>query len=201
MAAAGRKYDPLTSWRGICALAVALFHFPVLGPVKSFPLVSHAYLCVDFFFVLSGFVIATVYEDRLTTNAVRLIFAVRRFGRLWPLHATILFVFVLASAAKHQIGIDERHSVLAIFTNLALLQGLGIHHELTWNGSAWSISVEATLYLLCALLSCLPRRRVIYAVLAAVGWGCWHRGRRGEWRRRSISASFAGSSASSPARC
>ena len=59
------RFVALDSWRGICALLVALFHVPIIGVMRQVTLVSNGYLFVDFFFVLSGFVIATVYERRL----------------------------------------------------------------------------------------------------------------------------------------
>lgn len=163
------RFTALDSWRGICALIVALFHFPLVGAVKAFPAVAHGYLFVDFFFVLSGFVIATAYEDRLTDEDAGWRFVIRRFGRLWPLHALMLAVFVLAAVAKGEFGDDERHSLGAVFTNLALVHGLGVHDDLTWNGPSWSISVEAVLYLLFALLAPMPKRVVVYAAFLVIG--------------------------------
>lgn len=165
----------LDSWRGICALAVAMFHFPIAGSLRDFPLFSHGYLFVDFFFVLSGFVIATAWEERLTQPSQTWPFLLRRFGRLWPLHVCVLALFVTASVAQGDIGSDERHSVAAILTNLGLVHGLGIHTDLTWNGPSWSISVEALLYVMFALLVRLPSREWIYLALIVVSLGLLHR--------------------------
>src|SRR3569833_1075389 len=55
------RYESLDGMRGLCAVAVALLHFD-LG--AGF-LAKHGFLSVDMFFVLSGFVIALKYEDRL----------------------------------------------------------------------------------------------------------------------------------------
>jgi peptidoglycan/LPS O-acetylase OafA/YrhL len=163
------RLDALDSIRGICALAVCLFHFPVSGPLAGAAFVRNSYLFVDLFFVLSGFVIASVYEGRLGSAPTSARFLIRRFGRLWPLHVSILAVYVLAAIAQGELGADERHSVEAIFTNLALVHGLGIHSDLTWNGPSWSISVEAALYLIFALLAFTSRRPLIYGALAATG--------------------------------
>lgn len=159
-------FEALTSWRGVCALAVALFHFPIVALTRPIGLIAHAYLFVDFFFVLSGFVIASAYEDRLGTPAERRSFAIRRFGRLWPLHVSVLFALVMIALARGQVGADEKHSVFAIFTNLALVHGLGVHHDLTWNGPSWSISVEAALY---ALFVMVPRRVPVYVGFVLLG--------------------------------
>lgn len=157
------RFLALDSWRGLCALLVALFHFPILGEIRSIGLVSHAYLFVDFFFVLSGFVIGRRYEQ--TMPAEGLGFLIRRIGRIWPLHIAILAGFVAISIVQSDLGSDERHSVMAIFTNLAMVHGLGMHTDLTWNGPSWSISVEFLLYLMFAALSLSPHRTVIYVGL------------------------------------
>ena len=52
------RFVALDSWRGVCALLVALFHVPIIGVVRQLTLISNGYLFVDFFFVLWGFVIA-----------------------------------------------------------------------------------------------------------------------------------------------
>jgi peptidoglycan/LPS O-acetylase OafA/YrhL len=50
--------------------------------------------------VLSGFVITYSYGDRLKTFDDLRAFAIRRFGRLWPLHAVVLLAFLAAEGAK-----------------------------------------------------------------------------------------------------
>ncbi len=60
--------------RGICALLVALFHLKSAGLIADLALVRKGWLFVDFFFVLSGFVIAASYGVRL-----RSWFSVARF--------------------------------------------------------------------------------------------------------------------------
>jgi hypothetical protein len=52
------RFEALDGWRGICACLVVLFHFHGFSPIYSVELVRNSYLFVDFFFVLSGFVIA-----------------------------------------------------------------------------------------------------------------------------------------------
>lgn len=159
------RFKALDSWRGICAIIVVLFHFPVAGPLKQAWLITHGYLFVDFFFVLSGFVIAKAYEERLTEPGEAVQFIIRRIGRLWPLHVAMLAFFVAVSAIQGDIGGNDRHSVWAIFTNLLMIHGLGIHGDLTWNGPSWSISVEFLLYLMFAALTLSSKRTVAYVGL------------------------------------
>ena len=59
------RFEALDGWRGVCASLVVLFHFHGHSPIYSAALVRDSYLFVDFFFVLSGFVIAWNYARRL----------------------------------------------------------------------------------------------------------------------------------------
>ena len=51
------RFDVLDGWRDVAALMVAVFHFNGLHHGFFVPFVANSYLFVDFFFVLSGFVI------------------------------------------------------------------------------------------------------------------------------------------------
>ena len=80
----------LDSWRGVAALLVAVFHLNILSAIYSLDFIRNSYLFVDFFFVLSGFVITHNYANRLGTLEGVGTFALRRLGRLWPLHVVVL---------------------------------------------------------------------------------------------------------------
>ena len=61
-----QRYEILDGLRGVAAIIVIIFHFFELysfgNPAKQ--IVNHGYLAVDFFYVLSGFVIGYAYDDR-----------------------------------------------------------------------------------------------------------------------------------------
>ena len=60
-----RHFEVLDGLRGTAAFAVVLFHiFEWLFPRYADNPLRHAYLAVDFFFMLSGFVIGYAYDDR-----------------------------------------------------------------------------------------------------------------------------------------
>ena len=141
---------------------VCLFHFHAEGPISALPLVRASWLFVDFFFVLSGFVIAANYRQRLVDGGFVRNFVILRFGRVYPLHLAVLLAFVVTECLGVLLGISgssdramfEGHrSLPALFTNLTLLQSFGLHDSLTWNKPAWSIAVEFWTYLLFALLA------------------------------------------------
>ena len=172
-----QRFEALDSLRGVCAVLVVMFHMPVASHWRDWGLVQHAYLFVDYFFVLSGFVIAHAYANRLKSGRDAGRFMVRRFGRIWPLHLLMLGAFVLLELARLIFHFDgavpftRDRSVEAIFSNLLLVQAWRVHPYLTWNGPAWTLSAEWACYLIFAgLVLIAPRRfRWIGLVLALVG--------------------------------
>ena len=79
------RYEILDGLRGVAALMVVLFHlFETYSKGPATQIVNHGYLAVDFFFVLSGFVVGYAYDDRwdrMTTWG----FFKRRLTRLHPM--------------------------------------------------------------------------------------------------------------------
>jgi peptidoglycan/LPS O-acetylase OafA/YrhL len=165
--------------RGIAALLVALFHAYVYGkwgglPAKS-GVLQHAWLFVDLFFVISGYVMASAYGERLDSMRSAASYMVRRFFRLYPLHivttATVLLAVVGIQTVKlilahygFKLGNEapfdiEFFNLKLLGLDLLLLQGLGIMRMEIHNYPSWSISVEFWLYLMFALFMLAVRRR------------------------------------------
>jgi peptidoglycan/LPS O-acetylase OafA/YrhL len=150
----------LDSWRGIAALLVAIFHLNILSAIYSLEFIRNSYLFVDFFFVLSGFVITHSYGDRLGTLDGVGTFALRRLGRLWPLHVVVLLALVIVEGARavsaargaafHNPPFTGSTSLHSILTNLLFGQSFGIEQQLTWNPPSWSICAEFWTYLIFA---------------------------------------------------
>ena len=172
---AQQRFDVLDALRGLCALLVVFFHLPVSSHLHPLALFRHGYLFVDFFFVLSGFVIAHAYGGRLGSVNDLGPFLIKRLGRVWPLHAVMLAAFVGLELCRLWFHFDAAtpfardRSVEAIFTNLLLIQSFNIHPYLTWNGPAWSISVEMGAYVVFAAIMVLaPRRFTAISLLLIV---------------------------------
>ncbi|MBC9032767.1 acyltransferase [Sphingomonas sp. JC676] len=166
----------LTSARGIAAWLVVFFH--IRRSIDGLPDVAMAvfqkgYLAVDFFFLLSGFVIWLSYSERLRAGGLAEVpaFLKRRIARIWPLHLFMLGFAMLMALAMLATG---RHSDAFPFAELpfhiALVQNWGLAYSLTWNDPAWSISCELAAYLLFPLLAlAIDWRRVpSAAILVAI---------------------------------
>lgn len=172
------RFEVLDSWRGICALLVALYHFPVATALSQSPFLVSSYLFVDFFFVLSGFVIMASSGAKLRRPDGVARFAIVRFGRVYPLHLFMLAAYVgfevvrqLLPQLRSGSGVPftEGTNIPSLFTNLLLLQSLGLERDrLTWNLASWSISAEFFTYLAFAAVMFIFRARawLIFAVVA-----------------------------------
>jgi peptidoglycan/LPS O-acetylase OafA/YrhL len=137
----------LDSFRGLSAMAVVLYHFttrfqelfPVRGSLPfSFPL---GYLGVQFFFIISGFVISMTVE-RSTTPAG---FALSRFSRLFPaywLAASVTFGMMCLFPFPNNI--PKSVGGFDYIANLTMLQGFFKIPNV--DGVYWSLTYELGFY-------------------------------------------------------
>lgn len=176
--------------RGVAALVIVLVHwFYFLELDASVPFrmqdqpfyslfgifYNYGWLAVDLFFSLSGFVFYWLYGDAIRNNKVSaLSFFVMRFSRLYPLHfATFLFVLIVQLFVRFKTGsvfgfenIDPFYAVLNVF----MLNSWLFDNEHSFNGPAWSLSVEAFLYILFFFVSLYFKRRyLVGACIVLIG--------------------------------
>ena len=173
------RFLALDSWRGICAVLITLYHLPVLFHFSGSDFMHGTYLAVDFFFVLSGFVITHSYFKKVNKVADLANFIVRRVARLWPLHVFMLIMligyeFLLLGATKAGIEspreiFDHRTSIESIFSNVFFLHAMGLHDTNTWNLPSWSISVEFYTYMVFALMAVTVKKIWYAACVLVVG--------------------------------
>lgn len=146
-------YDILDGLRGVAAILVVWFHiFEAYATSHLDQQINHGYLAVDFFFMLSGFVIGYAYDDRWGTMKTK-DFLKRRIIRLHPIVVMgaviggIMFYFQGCSAWD-----VSKVTILALFVatfiNALLIpvtpgteiRGLGEMYPL--NGPSWSLFFE-----------------------------------------------------------
>ena len=115
------------------------------------------FLAVDFFFLLSGFILAYTYHKRLTELSWQkfLTFMALRFARIYPLHLLVLLLFLLVPLAHWVTGRElpeQGFSLASFFAKLFLVDTWWTGHFETWNVPSWSISAEWMAYLLFPVL-------------------------------------------------
>ena len=147
------RYEILDGLRGVAALMVVLFHiFETYSKGPAYQIVNHGYLAVDFFFVLSGFVVGYAYDDRwdkMTTWG----FFKRRLTRLHPmvimgtLVGAALFFFS-GTAFPKTLEVEGWKFALCLVMGLLVIpcgNGLDIRGwgELnSFNGPQWTLTLE-----------------------------------------------------------
>ncbi len=160
----------LTPLRGIAALIVLLFHFDLFwgGPfagtlfaTDTTLFIKKGYLLVDFFFVLSGFIMCHVYGASFLSSVSRSgfwQFMKARFARIYPLHIfTLLWAILLFAAILYtNFPLNDREKSVfngwAIPAHVVMLQAMGVYPGYTWNAPSWTISVEWWMYVLFPFL-------------------------------------------------
>jgi peptidoglycan/LPS O-acetylase OafA/YrhL len=145
--------------RGIAAISVVLFHADRLSPI---PLPS-AYLAVDLFFAISGFILAEIYEPRLRDGMTPTAFMQVRLMRLYPLYfaGTLFGLLVLAASAIRK---GESFAATIPFS-LLFLPTPGTAREFLFpaNHPAWSLFYEMLVNL--AFSTVLWRLRTIRLII------------------------------------
>jgi peptidoglycan/LPS O-acetylase OafA/YrhL len=149
----------LTSVRGLAAWLVVFYHIRLsmaFAPAWLIGAFAKGYLAVDFFFLLSGFVIWLTYGERLREQGLggAPAFLKRRIARVWPLHLVMLGVAVALALLFIVTGraAPGMFPFARLPLDILLMQDWGLVDGLAWNVPAWSISAEFAAYLLFPLL-------------------------------------------------
>ena len=163
------RYVVLDSLRGVCACMVVLMHFGSDSHFYRLTLLHNGFLFVDFFFVLSGFVIATSYGSKLAGGFPIKTFMGLRFARIYPLHFFMLMIFLAfeLAYALHgavpgtRVPFVGNYSPESLIAELFLVQTFVGPDAVPWNGLSWSIAVEFWTYLLFALVARFANRLLV----------------------------------------
>jgi peptidoglycan/LPS O-acetylase OafA/YrhL len=155
-----RKFLTMDATRGLAAICVMLFHYFSAAGIALF---SSGYVAVDFFFCLSGFIIAYSYGDKLRHGMTPADFFIVRTIRLYPMYliGTAIGVCVYFIFGAGQVGI-----VRAILSVPFALLGLPVLFRVPvtfgreviddfifpFNIPAWSLFFEVVLNVLYATM-------------------------------------------------
>lgn len=180
------RYELLDGLRGIAAFVVIWYHFGegfATSPVDQ--MINHGYLAVDFFFVLSGFVLGYAYDNRWKNGSMTAgRFMLRRVIRLHPMVILSVILGAVAYLIQGSVQWDGTHVplttlLLALFLGLFLIPVIpGIDADVRGNGEmfplngpSWSLFFEYIGSILYALiLHRLSKRSLLgVVVLSAVG--------------------------------
>jgi peptidoglycan/LPS O-acetylase OafA/YrhL len=158
------RYEILDGLRGVAAVMVVAFHIceaHAANPLSQ--VINHGYLAVDFFFLLSGFVVGYAYDDRWDRMGLRGFF-VRRLIRLHPMVimgsivGALAFYFGQSGMFPLIAGTSVWKMLLVMLVGCTMVPLLPSMDIRGWqemyplNGPAWSLFFEYIANLLYALV-------------------------------------------------
>ena len=149
------QFVALTALRGVAALVVVQWHGQIFLGGKILPA---GYLAVDFFFLLSGWVLAHAYDRRLASELSALAFLRLRLIRLYPVYLLALALAVSIAAVGGRLDVP-----LAV-ASLAFLPDFWVAGFAWFIPPAWSLAAELVANLPFAVF----HRRLTTGVLVAI---------------------------------
>ncbi|SFT17140.1 Peptidoglycan/LPS O-acetylase OafA/YrhL, contains acyltransferase and SGNH-hydrolase domains [Zhouia amylolytica] len=178
----------LDGLRGVAAIAVVIFHFMEwVYPDFTENFIGHGFLAVDFFFCLSGFVIAYAYDNRLPKMGLKTFFT-SRLIRLHPLvvAGTVLGLIGLFTDpfADHAVNYSISSVVLIVVSSLLLIPFPVMEERafnlFSLNAPSWSLFWEYVANILYALILIRLSRKALWLLLviaaAALIWVSYNAG-------------------------
>lgn len=181
-------YQLLDGLRGVAALLVVWYHvhegFAFASGAPIITGINHGYLAVDFFFVLSGFVIGYAYDDRWGRNLTTGSFFKRRLVRLHPMLVMGAVLGLVSFFLQGSVTWDGTH-VMTSAAMLALLCAMlfipafpgsaydvrGNAEAFSLNGPSWSLFFEYIGNVFYALFLRKLSKKALSAFVIVLGLG------------------------------
>lgn len=163
----------LTGLRAFTATNIVFFHFwnpEWFGPLA--PLMDNGYVGVNFFFLLSGFILTYNYADRQAAGLFdRRQFWRTRVARLYPVYLLGLLISfpILELEWRYR---THREFFLGLSLTAIMQQGWSPRLATFWNTPAWTLSCEVAFYLLFPLLLVIKWPRKVRSLLLVLAL-CW----------------------------
>ncbi len=193
-----QRYAALDAMRGLAALAVVVYHL-------DRPYAPSAYIAVDFFFVLSGFVIARAYGEKLAGGMSVLAFMKARYARLYPLFligsvyglVQLLLHWQASGVGRADLAASVVSTVFMLPSPSFLTRSAGdILALYPLNGPAWSLFWELLANLVFALVLFRLKTRSLILIAAAslallIGSVLFHKSLDLGWEWHSVDGGFA----------
>jgi peptidoglycan/LPS O-acetylase OafA/YrhL len=170
-----QHYQVLDGLRGIAAITVVVFHFwEIAVPDPSNNFIVHAYLAVDFFFCLSGFVIAYAYDSKLKAIGLKTFFKLRLI-RLHPLVliGSVVGIISFIFDPFSDLWMKYSDNLLIMFIASCLMIPYAMVRERYFNifhlnAPSWSLFWEYIANLIYGLILIRVGKKVLW-VLAVIG--------------------------------
>lgn len=172
-----KRFVALDSFRGFCAVFVIFYHLHISDTPTEWAFFRNSDVFVDFFFVLSGFVIT---HSLIKNDKPFLSFFRARLLRIYPLHIFMLIIYIVLEFFKYLAGeyggisfnvaaFSEGTALSQIIPNALLIHSWSSMFEnMSFNFPSWSISIEFYMYVIFGLLFSLSRSNSMLYLLGLV---------------------------------
>ena len=179
------RYELLDGLRGVAAVLVIWYHFfEGFATSPTDQMMNHGYLAVDFFFVLSGFVIGYAYDDRWRRGMTAGRFMLRRVIRLHPMVILAVLLGAVSYIIQGSVRWDGTPMPMSMLV-LSLVLGLflipvipgtgadvrGNGEMFPLNGPSWSLFFEYIGSILYAIVLHRLSLRALRVVVVLSGIG------------------------------
>ena len=185
-------YDLLDGLRGVAALLVVWYHvyegYAFAGGSDTIGGINHGYLAVDFFFILSGFVIGYAYDDRWAKSLTLKDFFKRRLIRLHPMVIMGAVLGLITFLIQGSVKWDGTHVaistvMLSLLCSLFFIPAIpGASYDVRGNGEmfplngpSWSLFFEYIGNILYALFirRLSTKALTVFVVLLGICLACF----------------------------
>ncbi len=162
------RYLTLDAMRGLAAFAVVILHFQVNGVIAPI-----GYLAVDFFFLLSGFVIAKTYDKRLSEGMTFFNFFSLRLIRLYPLFFIGFLLGIVRRLGEYAMNRPGKLPLADILSaapfELLMMPSTVASALFVFNNPSWSLFFEMIINLIYAAILIKISNRSIKILILACG--------------------------------
>ena len=137
------KNNTVCFWRIVFMYMIAAYHFSTTFPwIHDVGFVQGWHLPVDFFFLVSGYIIYAKYEDYSKRYKTAIGFTLQRYTRLWPKYIVSFFITFAAIMLLNKNKLPAKELLWDSKFEILLLQGIGLDRGWDYiNPTMWFLSV------------------------------------------------------------
>ena len=169
------KQYAIDSFRGIAVIFACCAHLKINSHIWDYEILKHHWW-IQLFYVTTGFLVTFIHHDNVVKLGNVKYFFLNRLSRIYPIHILIIFSLLIMEllfyniitnySLENRMPFSENKSLVALISNIFLVQGIGLHQNYTWNTVSHPISAEFFSCLLLGLLFMVNKyKKTLYLLI------------------------------------